>query len=241
MLLIRSGSGSGRPTAVCTSKHFSFRYLRCFSVTQFPACGLRILCIHFVQIRYADTIFEKRLQLTEAIAAFDHKSNNYMSNANISNITFNVFSCEIPANIGAIVGAIIWFLIFIPFAFLQPRYNVMSRGIKMLWSVGTNIGICWCCQLFCRLEGTGMGAQWETFFRGATPDDTFCLADCVLVMILNGMVFLLLSGYVEAVWPGEYGIPQPWYFFLTVCSSIYFQALKREETWMVYFNMSRIV
>jgi ATP-binding cassette subfamily A (ABC1) protein 3 len=143
----------------------------------------------------------------------------------------------IPANIGAIVGAILWFIIFIPFAFLQPRYNVLSRMDKILWSVGTNIGICWSCQLLCKMEGTGLGAQWDSLFQGATPDDPFCLGDCVLVMIFNGVVFIILTGYIEAVWPGEFGIPQPWYFFLTVSRRDLLTIFKTPIKWECKFVM----
>ncbi|OXA58526.1 ATP-binding cassette sub-family A member 3 [Folsomia candida] len=119
------------------------------------------------------------------------------------------------ANSAAIVAAILWFIFFIPFTFLQPRYNKIDRLGKIGWSFGTNIGLCFCCQLICMFEGTGVGVHWNTIFEGATPDDPFCVFDCMMIMVVNGFFYFGLTIYVEAVFPGEYGIALPWYFPFT--------------------------
>ena len=41
--------------------------------------------------------------------------------------------------------------------------------------------------------------------------------DYVSVMfVVDTVLYLLIAWYVEAVFPGEYGIAQPWYFLFTV-------------------------
>ena len=65
-------------------------------------------------------------------------------------------------------------------------------------------------------EGSGAGLQWDTVFTGSSPDDDFAIIDCLVMMIVNGVFYLLVTWYIEAVWPGEYGVPLPWYFPITV-------------------------
>lgn len=52
--------------------------------------------------------------------------------------------------------------------------------------------------------------------EGSTPDDNFCIADCISLLAINSVIFLIIAFYIETVWPGEYGIPLPWNFFLKV-------------------------
>ena len=46
-------------------------------------------------------------------------------------------------------------------------------------------------------------------------DDTFSLAGCMGMMMIDSVLYGVLMWYIEAVFPGEYGVPKPWYFFLT--------------------------
>lgn len=47
-------------------------------------------------------------------------------------------------------------------------------------------------------------------------DDNFTLAQVLGMLIVDSILYGLVAWYVEAVFPGEYGVPQPWYFFLMV-------------------------
>lgn len=50
-------------------------------------------------------------------------------------------------------------------------------------------------------------------------DDNFTLAQVLGMLLLDSVLYGLVAWYVEAVFPGEYGVPQPWYFFLTVSTA----------------------
>ena len=45
--------------------------------------------------------------------------------------------------------------------------------------------------------------------------DNLSMAGCMGMMLLDSLVYLILMWYIEAVFPGEFGVPKPWYFFLT--------------------------
>lgn len=66
------------------------------------------------------------------------------------------------------------------------------------------------------VEGTGAGCQWSTVFQASGPDDNFSMGDCILMMALNGITYMFMAFYIEAVRPGDYGVPLPWNFLFTV-------------------------
>jgi len=43
-----------------------------------------------------------------------------------------------------------------------------------------------------------------------------CCRQVFLILIIDTILYMLLALYIEAVRPGEYGIPKAWYFFCTV-------------------------
>lgn len=47
-------------------------------------------------------------------------------------------------------------------------------------------------------------------------DDDFSLAQVIGLLLLDTMLYSLVAWYIEAVFPGEYGVPRPWYFFMLV-------------------------
>jgi len=65
-------------------------------------------------------------------------------------------------------------------------------------------------------EGSGAGVQWSNFFEGSGPDDDFSMGHCIGMMLVNSLIYMTLALYIEGVWPGEYGVPLPWYFPFTV-------------------------
>ena len=59
---------------------------------------------------------------------------------------------------------------------------------------------------------TGAGIQWSSINKGISVDDDFTMLNVILMLFLDAILYALIAWYVEAVWPGEYGIPRPWYF-----------------------------
>ena len=44
--------------------------------------------------------------------------------------------------------------------------------------------------------------------------DRYNMLGCILMLMLDTVIYLLITWYVEAVFPGEFGMPRPWNFFL---------------------------
>lgn len=54
--------------------------------------------------------------------------------------------------------------------------------------------------------------QWSSVFQPINSWDNISLAAILGMLIVDTVLYLFLALYVEQVRPGEFGIPQPWYF-----------------------------
>jgi ABC-type multidrug transport system fused ATPase/permease subunit len=77
------------------------------------------------------------------------------------------------------------------------------------------------------------GIQWSNINKGAQPNDNFTFLYCIIMILIDSVIYILLAIYIENVFPGnrkkkfglkfnfknfilgEYGIPQPWYYPFT--------------------------
>ena len=70
----------------------------------------------------------------------------------------------------------------------------------------------------CELLYTGEGVLWSNISQGVSVDDDFALLHVILMLLLDSLIYACIAWYIEAVYPGEYGIPRPPYFPLLVSS-----------------------
>jgi hypothetical protein len=58
--------------------------------------------------------------------------------------------------------------------------------------------------------------QWRNIWTPVTADDDLVLGHAMIMLLVDALIYLLLTLYIEAVAPGEYGVPKPWYFPIQV-------------------------
>ncbi|XP_035208285.1 ATP-binding cassette sub-family A member 3-like isoform X2 [Stegodyphus dumicola] len=119
------------------------------------------------------------------------------------------------ANSSAAGAGVIFFLTFVPYFFILPRYNTMTYVEKLMSCLLPNLGIAMSSIVLSVAEGSGSGLQWYNIGSPATPDDTLSVSLVITMFIVDGIICLILTWYIEAVFPGEYGVPEPWYFPFT--------------------------
>jgi len=56
--------------------------------------------------------------------------------------------------------------------------------------------------------------HWANIGRLPSNDigETFTMQFVILAMLFDAFIYAVFTWYVEAVWPGEFGIPLRWYF-----------------------------
>uniref|UniRef100_A0A8C2PU12 ATP binding cassette subfamily A member 3 n=1 Tax=Cyprinus carpio TaxID=7962 RepID=A0A8C2PU12_CYPCA len=132
------------------------------------------------------------------------------------NFSFMISTFFSRANVAAAAGGFIYFLSYLPYVFLWPRYDLLSHAQKVSACLISNVAMAMGAQLIGMFESKGTGIQWHNLFEPVTVDDDFSLAQVLGLLLLDSALYALVAWYMEAVFPGEYGVPRPWYFFILV-------------------------
>lgn len=134
----------------------------------------------------------------------------------ISIITFSFMLSTLfsKANSGGAVAAIIWFLAFAPYIIMVQDYRNLTVSQKLGSALLLNSAIGFAMRLVGVYEGTTQGVQWSTLFHDSDVDD-INIGQMMLMLLGNAAIYMLITLYIEQVFPGDFGLAQPWYFFVT--------------------------
>lgn len=140
----------------------------------------------------------------------------YLAVFSVSTISFSfmVSTFFSRANVAAAAGGFLYFFSYIPYFFISLRYDLMSHAQKLASCLISNVGMAMGAQLIGMFEGKGTGLQWSYLMTPVSVDDNFTMAQVLGMLLLDSFLYGLVAWYVEAVFPGEFGVPQPWYFFI---------------------------
>ncbi|KAK7101016.1 phospholipid-transporting ATPase ABCA1-like [Littorina saxatilis] len=116
------------------------------------------------------------------------------------------------ANLAAVCGGFIYFILYLPYTQLVQFEEYTSTSLKMLSCLSSNIAFGFGCSYLSRYEEQAIGAQWSNIADSPVPEDTFSLLKCIGMMIIDAIIYLSFTWYIEAVFPGQYGMPRKWYF-----------------------------
>nr|KAF6365702.1 hypothetical protein mPipKuh1_000030 [Pipistrellus kuhlii] len=135
----------------------------------------------------------------------------------ISSISFSfmVSTFFSKANMASAVGGCLFFFTYIPYFFVAPRYNWMTLSQKLFSCLLSNVAMAMGAQLIGKFEAKGTGVQWRDLLSPVNVDDDFCFGQVLGMLLLDSVLYGLVTWYVEAIFPGQFGVPQPWYFFIT--------------------------
>uniref|UniRef100_A0A5F8GTH4 ABC transporter domain-containing protein n=1 Tax=Monodelphis domestica TaxID=13616 RepID=A0A5F8GTH4_MONDO len=121
---------------------------------------------------------------------------------------------KLSANMAVATGGCIYFITYLPYLFISSRYNQMSLDQKLAACLLSNIAMTMGINMIVRFEIKGIGVHWERLTDTVSIDDDLNLGHILGMMLVDAFCYGLAGWYMEVVFPGEYGIPQPWYFFL---------------------------
>ena len=117
------------------------------------------------------------------------------------------------ANIAAVVAAMIYFLLFLPYAILVNYEDTILTWQKFLASLSSTVAFSYGCRIIAAFELQNIGVTWSTFYtKPFASRDGFTFNSVCLIMLFDSVVYMLLVWYIEGIKPGEFGIPRRWYF-----------------------------
>ena len=58
--------------------------------------------------------------------------------------------------------------------------------------------------------------QWSNFYEPVNVNDDLTFLYLLLVLLMDCFICIVIVWYVDAIKPGDFGVPLPWYFPFTV-------------------------
>ncbi|XP_077992844.1 ATP-binding cassette sub-family A member 2-like [Glandiceps talaboti] len=142
----------------------------------------------------------------------------FMLNA-VSTVLFSFFLSAFfsKAKLAAACSGILYIIICLPFWYIlnmeNTSYATVSLPVKIFTCLVSqsahNLGI----RYILQHEQQANGLQWSTI-NTPWPDysQDITIGNITLFIVLDWFIYMIILWYLEAVYPGTYGVPQPWYF-----------------------------
>ncbi|XP_073076815.1 phospholipid-transporting ATPase ABCA7 isoform X3 [Manis javanica] len=115
------------------------------------------------------------------------------------------------ANLAAACGGLAYFVLYLPYVLCVAWRDQLPVGGRVAVSLLSPVAFGFGCESLALLEEQGEGAQWYNMGTGPAAD-VFSLAQVSGLLLLDAVLYGLATWYLEAVCPGQYGIPEPWDF-----------------------------
>ncbi|XP_060560202.1 phospholipid-transporting ATPase ABCA1-like [Ruditapes philippinarum] len=118
-------------------------------------------------------------------------------------------------NLAACCAGFIYFLGYLPYMLMLQFDEVLTRSTKMAVGLSSNVAFGYGCNFIALWEEQAIGLQWSNMAISPVNDDDFNMLHCIAMMLIDAVLYALFTWYIEAVFPGQYGIPKPFYFPFT--------------------------
>ncbi|KAK5896468.1 hypothetical protein CesoFtcFv8_009623 [Champsocephalus esox] len=119
------------------------------------------------------------------------------------------------ANLAAACGGIIYFTLYLPYVLCVAWQDYIGYGAKVFASLLSPVAFGFGCEYFSLFEEQGVGIQWSNLVSSPLEEDDYSLRTSIIMMYVDSFLYGLLTWYIESVFPGQYGIPRPWFFLFT--------------------------
>ncbi|KAK9892601.1 hypothetical protein WA026_020982 [Henosepilachna vigintioctopunctata] len=119
------------------------------------------------------------------------------------------------ANRAGSIAGILWIISLTPYLVIRRgNYEKSNKTLKYLSSLSVTTAMAYGFDIITVYEVQLKGVHWGNLFS-SNDQLNITFGGVLLMMCFNVFFYLLIAVYVEAIYPGEFGVPQKWYFFLT--------------------------
>nr|XP_046235853.1 phospholipid-transporting ATPase ABCA1-like isoform X1 [Scatophagus argus] len=119
------------------------------------------------------------------------------------------------ANLAAACGGLIYFVLYLPHILCYAWSDVMGFPAKVVVSLLSCVAFGYGCENFAKYEQQGIGIQWYNIHKSPEEGERYTFIVSIIMLLLDAVIYWVLTWYIENVFPGQYGIPKPWYFPFT--------------------------
>ncbi|KAJ8278672.1 hypothetical protein COCON_G00057380 [Conger conger] len=116
------------------------------------------------------------------------------------------------ANLAAACGGLIYFSLYLPYVLCVAWRDRLTTELKVFASLLSPVAFGFGCEYFSLYEEQGVGIQWFNLVSSPMEGDSYNFRTSIVLLFVDAVIYAVATWYIEAVFPGEFGIPKPWYF-----------------------------
>ncbi|XP_074524779.1 phospholipid-transporting ATPase ABCA1 isoform X2 [Halichoeres trimaculatus] len=116
------------------------------------------------------------------------------------------------ANLASACGGLIYFGLYLPYTLCVAWRDHLNTTHRVLASFLSPVAFGFGCEYFSQYEEQGVGIQWHNVHSSPVEGDSYSFTVSICMLYVDAFIYAVAAWYIEAVFPGEYGIPRPWYF-----------------------------
>ncbi|KAM4548979.1 phospholipid-transporting ATPase ABCA1 isoform 1-T1 [Odontesthes bonariensis] len=116
------------------------------------------------------------------------------------------------ANLAAACGGLIYFSFYLPYVLCVAWRDHLNSTHRILASFLSPVAFGFGCDYFSQYEEQGVGIQWYNLRVSPVEGDRYSFTTSIMMLYADAFLYAIAAWYIEAVFPGDYGVPRPWYF-----------------------------
>ncbi|KAM5130482.1 phospholipid-transporting ATPase ABCA3-like [Callospermophilus lateralis] len=120
---------------------------------------------------------------------------------------------RVSVNFAVALGSFLFFITCLPATRLLVNAGQMTLKQKLIFCLSCNVAMALGFKFLLDAESNKTGIKWNNIFSSANLDN-FLFAYVLGMFLFDTFLYGLVTWYIEAVFPGQYGVPKPWNFFL---------------------------
>ena len=117
------------------------------------------------------------------------------------------------AKIAASCAGLLYFLMYLPFIFIQINTDV-SAAVQAILSLSSTTAFGICANFITQYEQAGLGLQWNNISGDSNVCTDFSFLQAYLMIVYDIFIYAAIAWYIDNVFPGEFGVPKGYLFFL---------------------------
>jgi hypothetical protein len=116
------------------------------------------------------------------------------------------------ANLAAVVAGMVYYTLYLPYTVMVNYSDILSTFQKFLGSLSSTVAFSFGCELIATYELQAVGVNWQNFYESPYLNTGLSMNQICLTLLLDALIYMVLTWYIESISPGEYGIRKPFYF-----------------------------
>eukprot|EP00127_Corallochytrium_limacisporum_P006213 Clim_evm30s221 gene=Clim_evmTU30s221 len=130
------------------------------------------------------------------------------------------------AKVAAAAAGALFFLLYMPYTFYQQEINTMAEGQLYLACLSMNACMSQALSVIGDYENAAIGADFNNLDSSPVFESEASVMISYIMLAFDTVLYVLLAVYIDAVRPGDYGVPKKWYFIFQ--PKTYFGRKKRD-------------